>query len=269
MQRMSGIATATAAMVAACTGTKAKVLETRKTVPGLRLLDKWAVLIGGGCNHRMGVYDMIMIKDNHIAAAGSLTAAVRQACKYVEQLARRVIVEVEVRTFAELDELLAAIDRGGCETVTRVMLDNMVQRERGATGGRLNRLVAPASALRLRGTGCTLQPQQSQLCCPGGTCAVCPLAACCGVVSMCALCDGHSNHASSDQTCAAGVDISQLQDAVSQVGGRLETEASGNVTQDTVGAIAQSGCDFISCGALTHSVRALDISFNIEVHATQ
>lgn len=128
MQRMSGIATSTAAMVRACAGTAAKVLETRKTVPGLRLLDKWAVLIGGGHNHRMGLYDMVMIKDNHIAAAGSLQAAVTQACAYVQQLDRRVDIEVEVRSMQELQELLATIDGGDCKAVTRVMLDNMVSR---------------------------------------------------------------------------------------------------------------------------------------------
>lgn len=100
---MSGIATATSKMVAKCTGTKAQVLETRKTVPGLRLLDKWAVLIGGGTNHRMGLFDMIMIKDNHIAAAGGLRQAVDQACLFVRSNPdRKIPVEVETRTLEEV-----------------------------------------------------------------------------------------------------------------------------------------------------------------------
>jgi nicotinate-nucleotide pyrophosphorylase (carboxylating) len=99
---MSGIATATRRMVAQCAGTSAKVLETRKTVPGLRLLDKWAVLIGGGCNHRMGLFDMIMIKDNHIAAAGGLRQAVDLACAYVRKADRPISIEVETRTLEEV-----------------------------------------------------------------------------------------------------------------------------------------------------------------------
>ena len=102
VQRMSGIATATSKRVAQCAGTNAKVLETRKTAPGLRMLDKWAVLIGGGCNHRMGLFDMIMIKDNHIAAAGGLRQAVEQACAFVRSSERDIAIEVEARTLEEV-----------------------------------------------------------------------------------------------------------------------------------------------------------------------
>ena len=134
VQRMSGIATATAAMVAACNGTRARVLETRKTAPGLRLLDKWAVLIGGGCNHRIGLYDMIMIKDNHIAAAGGLRAAVDAACSYAAAQERTIAIEVETRTEDEVQELLACLDAGGGKGVTRVMLDNMAVRDAACAG---------------------------------------------------------------------------------------------------------------------------------------
>lgn len=99
---MSGIATATSKMVAQCAGTNAKVLETRKTAPCLRMLDKWAVLIGGGSNHRMGLFDMIMIKDNHIAAAGGLPQAVDQACTFVRSSDREIAIEVETRTLEEV-----------------------------------------------------------------------------------------------------------------------------------------------------------------------
>ena len=136
VQRMSGIATATAAMVAACAGTHAKVLETRKTVPGLRVLDKWAVLIGGGCNHRIGLHDMIMIKDNHIAAAGSLRAAVDSACVYSAAQSRSIPIEVETSTIEEVQELLQVLDSGGGKGVTRVMLDNMAEREPSCSGAR-------------------------------------------------------------------------------------------------------------------------------------
>ncbi|GIL94792.1 hypothetical protein Vretimale_941 [Volvox reticuliferus] len=108
MQRMSGIATATAAMVSALDGLPTKVLETRKTAPGLRLLDKWAVLIGGGTNHRMGLYDMMMIKDNHIAAAGGIRAAVQRAEDYIRDqgLGSSMSIEVETSDLAEVDEVV-------------------------------------------------------------------------------------------------------------------------------------------------------------------
>lgn len=190
MQRMSGIATATKKMAEAAK--PARILETRKTVPGLRLLDKWAVLIGGGENHRMGLFDMVMIKDNHIAAAGGIPQAVAATQKYLQDRELDMGVEVETRTLDEVKELLEC--RGeGRGRVTRIMLDNMV---------------APS---------------------PNG-----------------------------------GLDVSMLEKAVHLVGGQLETEASGNLTMETVAQIGSTGVTFISSGALTHSVKALDISLNID-----
>jgi len=180
MQRMSGIATATAAMVAAAR--PARILETRKTAPGLRLLDKWAVLIGGGENHRMGLYDMVMIKDNHIAAAGGITAAVARTAEWLAAHGRSgTPVEVEAATLEDVAEALRGCGGGGC--VTRIMLDNM--------------------------------------------------------------------------------DCATMAAAVALVGDLAETEASGNVTLERVPLIAATGVTFISSGALTHSVQALDISLNI------
>ena len=115
LQRMSGIATDTRRFVDAVAGTRAVILDTRKTCPGLRLLDKWAVRLGGGQNHRTGLYDMVLIKDNHIAAAGGITQAVRKAR---ERVPRGILIEVEVKSLAELDEALAL-------GVDRIMLDNM------------------------------------------------------------------------------------------------------------------------------------------------
>lgn len=182
MQRMSGIATLTAAMAAAAA--PARILETRKTVPGLRVLDKWAVLIGGGNNHRMGLFDMVMIKDNHIAAAGGIAAAIHRTGEYLQAHGMGgTPVEVECATVEDVEEVLRCCSTplGAC--VTRVMLDNM------------------------------------------------------------------------------GADA--MRQAVGLVAGRLETEASGNVTLETLPRMAASGVDFISSGALTHSVTALDISLNI------
>lgn len=131
MQRMSGIATQTAAMVKAigcCTRTR--LLDTRKTVPGLRLLDKWAVKIGGGENHRIGLYDMMMIKDNHIAAAGSLQKAVHAAEEYMQAKNIRRPLEVETRTIEEVNEVLEVIDASpDSSMVTRIMLDNMATKK--------------------------------------------------------------------------------------------------------------------------------------------
>lgn len=194
VQRMSGIATATAVMSQAVKGSKAKIIETRKTVPGLRVLDKWAVLMGGGANHRMGLYDMVMIKDNHVTEAGGITAAVARCQDYLAQKGMDVPMEVETRSLEEVRELMHLVDGGKAAKVTRIMLDNMAQ----------------------------LNPA-----CPGG------------------------------------VDVGVLEEAVAIVGGRLDTEASGNVTLSSVARIASTGVTFISCGALTHSVMALDISLKI------
>jgi nicotinate-nucleotide pyrophosphorylase (carboxylating) len=186
MQRMSGIATATRRMAEAAR--PATLLDTRKTAPGLRAVDKWAVRLGGGQNHRTGLYDMILIKDNHIAAAGGVGRAIGAARRYRDQQALGLHIEVEARTIEEVEEVLRA---GG---VDWILLDNMV---------------------RLHDDGF--------------------------------------------------VDTGRLREAVQRVGGRLKTEASGNVTLETVPAIAASGVDYISSGALTHSVRALDISLKIEL----
>ena len=185
MQRMSGIATLTRQMADAAA--PATMLETRKTVPGLRLPDKWAVLVGGGKNHRMGLFDMIMIKDNHIAASGSIEAAVRNAHAYLQANAMDdVKIEVETRTMDEVAVVIALLDDEAVDTsaVSRVMLDNM--------------------------------------------------------------------------------SLEDMAEAVRMFGGRVETEASGNVTLETVHTIGQTGVTFISSGALTHSVMALDISLNVE-----
>ena len=186
MQRMSGLATATRRMMDAAAG-GATILDTRKTAPGLRALDKWAVRLGGGQNHRVGLYDMILVKDNHIAAAGGVREAVEAAQRYRTEHDPNLLIEVETRTLGEVAELLAV---GG---VDRVLLDNMVRVE-------------------------------------GDT-----------------------------------VDTSMLTEAVARIDGQLQTEASGNVTLATVPAIAQTGVDYISSGALTHSVVALDISLKIEL----
>ncbi len=185
MQRMSGIATATHHMVHAASPFGARILDTRKTAPGLRLLDKWAVKLGGGENHRIGLFDMILIKDNHIAAAGSIELAIVAAQQFRTANNPNLEIEVETRT---LDEVARALETGG---IDRLLLDNMV------------------------------------------------------------VVDGKA------------IDTSMLEAAVSLVGGRYATEASGNVTLKTVPAIAATGVDFISSGALTHSVKALDISLKI------
>jgi nicotinate-nucleotide pyrophosphorylase (carboxylating) len=174
LQRMSGIATATRRFVDAVRGTRAVILDTRKTAPGLRALDKWAVRLGGGRNHRMGLYDMVLVKDNHIAAVGSITDAVARV--RAGDVGRRPI-EVEVTTLDELEETLAL-------GVDRILLDNMS-------------------------------------------------------------CD-------------------ELRRAVRITAGRVPLEASGGVTLETVAEIAATGVDFISTGAITHSVKALDISLDLD-----
>lgn len=188
MQRMGGVATAAARFAEAAR--PATVLDTRKTAPGLRSLDKWAVRLGGAANHRTGLYDMVLVKDNHVAAAGGVRAAVEAVDRHLRETGRDVPVEVEARTLDEVDAVLAAHADG--LRVDRVLLDNFAR---------------PA---------------------PDG-----------------------------------GVDTAPLEAAVRRVGGRIQTEASGNVTLDTVGAVARTGVDFVSTGALTHSVRALDVSLKV------
>lgn len=175
LQRMSGIATATRQMVDLIAGTKAQLLDTRKTVPGHRLTDKLAVKHGGGTNHRMGLYDMAMIKDNHIKAAGGISKAIKQV-----KAALPISVKVEVET-TNLEEVQEAL-QGGADII---MLDNM----------------------------------------------------------------------SSEM----------MKEAVALIGNKAATEASGNITHERIREVAETGVDFISVGALTHSVRALDMSMNFEV----
>lgn len=187
IQRMSGIATMTRKMVDIAKPYGVEILDTRKTAPGLRLMDKWAVELGGGKNHRIGLFDMILIKDNHIAAAGGIRQAVEAARSYCDADGRRLTIEVEARTLDEVDEVI------GVEGVAIVLLDNMTRWNGG------------------------------------------------------------------------DFDVSMLEEAASRIGGRMKTEASGNVRLDTVEAIAKTGVDYISCGALTHSVTALDVGLNITV----
>ena len=175
MQRMSGVATQTRKYVKALEGTKTRVLDTRKTTPGLRLLEKEAVKIGGGVNHRIGLYDMILLKDNHVDFAGGIPQAIRRAKEYLTNNGKSLDIEIEVRNFEELDQVLT---EGG---VRRIMLDNFT-------------------------------PENTR----------------------------------------KAVDI---------IGGRFETESSGGITFDTLRDYAECGVDYISVGALTHSVKSLDISF--------
>lgn len=207
MQRMSGIATAARRMAEAAR--PAVVLDTRKTAPGLRALDKWAVALGGAQNHRTGLYDGVLVKDNHIAAAGGIEAALRAAHGYLDAHGLTLPVEVEARTLHEVDVVLRLVGAG--LRVDRVLLDNMARR----TGP------APAKA--------KLPERKS----------------------------------SDSRRKAGGLDTTVLAEAVRRIGGRIETEASGNVTLETAGAIAATGVDFLSSGALTHSVRALDLSLKI------
>ena len=174
MQRMSGVATATNRYVALVEGTGAKVLDTRKTTPGMRMLEKQAVRLGGGVNHRIGLFDMILLKDNHIDFAGGIENAVGGAKRYLKEKNKSLKIEVEVRDIDELNEVLRV---GG---VDRVMLDNFT---------------------------------------PAAT-----------------------------------------KEAVQIVNGRVELESSGGITSETIRSYAETGVDYISVGALTHSVKGLDMS---------
>ena len=175
LQRMSGIATMTAKYVKRLEGTKTRVLDTRKTTPGMRMLEKQAVKIGGGTNHRIGLFDMILLKDNHIDFAGGIENAISRCHEYLKAKGKDLKIEIEVRDFAELQRVL---DFGG---VDRIMLDNFT----------------PAETKK----------------------------------------------------------------AVDLIAGRFETESSGGITFDTIRDYAEQGVDFISVGALTHSVKGLDMSF--------
>lgn len=175
MQRMSGIATTTHRYMERLKGTKTRVLDTRKTTPGMRILEKQAVKIGGGVNHRIGLFDMILLKDNHIDFAGGIKPALDRCHAYLKEKELDLKIEIEVRNF---DELRQVLEHGG---VDRIMLDNFSVADTGK--------------------------------------------------------------------------------AVRMIGGRFETESSGGITIDTLRDYAEQGVDYISVGALTHSVKCLDLSF--------
>ena len=175
MQRMSGIATMTHRYVELIKGTKAHVLDTRKTTPGMRILEKQAVKIGGGMNHRIGLFDMILLKDNHVDFAGGIKNAIDRCHKYLKENSLDLKIEIEVRNFIEIQQVM---DCGG---VDRIMFDNF--------------------------------------------------------------------------------SIDDTRTAVEMIAGRFETESSGGITFETIRQYAECGVDYISVGALTHSVKGLDMSF--------
>jgi nicotinate-nucleotide pyrophosphorylase (carboxylating) len=174
MQRMSAIATKTHNLTALTKGTKARLLDTRKTTPNFRLLEKWAVLIGGGFNHRIGLFDMVMLKDNHVDMAGGIRQAIIRTKDYLRARNKNLKIEIETRSLEEVGQV---IDVGGVDII---MLDNM--------------------------------------------------------------------------------NVETMREAVAMIGGKYQTEASGGITEDTIKGVAECGVDFISVGALTHSVHSLDLS---------
>jgi nicotinate-nucleotide pyrophosphorylase (carboxylating) len=174
LQRMSGIATYTNYLTSLIRGTDARLLDTRKTTPNFRIAEKWAVHIGGGVNHRFGLYDMVMLKDNHIDYAGGVQNAIKSTVSYLEKAGKNLKIEIEVRNLRELDEVLSV------GHVHRIMLDNMLP--------------------------------------------------------------------------------SDIREAIGMIGGRYETEASGGITEKNIREIAETGVDYISVGALTHSYKSLDLS---------
>ncbi|MDF2430599.1 MAG: hypothetical protein JWP44_230, partial [Mucilaginibacter sp.] len=174
MQRMSGIATKTREIVDILKDTKTKVLDTRKTTPGLRYIEKWAVRIGGGVNHRFGLYDMILVKDNHVDYAGGIKQAIEKTQQYIVSKNKKLEIEIEVRNLLELEEVLQT---GG---INRILLDNF--------------------------------------------------------------------------------NFADLRRAVAIIDGKYATEASGGITTDNIREYAACGVDYISVGALTHSVKSLDLS---------
>ena len=174
MQRMSGIATYTDSLNRLIAGTRAKLLDTRKTTPNFRMMEKWAVLIGGGRNHRYGLFDMIILKDNHIDYAGGIKQAIEATHSYLKQIGKHLPIEVETRNLLEVKQALQA---GG---IQRIMLDNM--------------------------------------------------------------------------------SLEMMREAVDLINDAVETEASGGITEKTIADVAQTGVDFISVGALTHSIKSMDMS---------
>ncbi len=180
MQRMSGIATKTNEYVKAIEGTNAKVIDTRKTTPNIRFLEKYAVTVGGGFNHRFGLYDMIMLKDNHIDFCGGITKAVTKVREYLKTNNLDLRIEVETRNLENVKEILI------CGGIDRIMLDNFSPKK--------------------------------------------------------------------------------VKEAVDIINNKYETEASGGITLETIRSYAETGVDFISVGALTHSVRSLDLSLKAEIN---
>jgi len=178
MQRMSGIATYTNRLCQMIAGTKAQLMDTRKTTPNFRLMEKWAVAIGGGTNHRYALYDMVMLKDNHIDMAGGIRPAIENIKKYLKAQNKDLKIEVETRTLSEVEE---AMKVGGIDVI---MLDNM--------------------------------------------------------------------------------SIEDMKRAVELIDGKFKTEASGGITESTLRSVAECGVDYISVGALTHSVKSLDLSLKVE-----
>jgi nicotinate-nucleotide pyrophosphorylase (carboxylating) len=177
MQRLSGVATATHHVASIIKDLPTQILDTRKTTPGMRLLEKWAVSVGGGTNHRIGLYDMMMIKDNHVDAAGGIEPAIQSALAYNKTYGKSLAIEIETRNLAEVKEVL----RVG--NIQRIMLDNF--------------------------------------------------------------------------------DLETMREAVMLINKQYETEASGGITESTVRSYALTGVDYISIGAITHSVKALDLSLKI------
>ncbi len=174
MQRMSAIATKTQDFVSLLDGTDTKILDTRKTTPGIRALEKWAVKIGGGENHRFALYDMIMLKDNHIDFAGGITKAIQKTKNYLKEKGKDLKIIVEARNLDEVDEILQS------EGVYRILLDNF--------------------------------------------------------------------------------DYDETREAVKRIGGKCQTESSGGINEETIRQYAECGVDYISSGALTHSVYNMDLS---------
>jgi nicotinate-nucleotide pyrophosphorylase (carboxylating) len=177
MQRMSGIATHTHKLAQLIKGTKAQVMDTRKTTPGFRLCEKWAVYLGGGRNHRYALYDMIMLKDNHVDLGGGIRKALTSAKEFTTPAGKNLLVEVETRTLNEVKE---ALETGGADII---MLDNM--------------------------------------------------------------------------------STAMMKEAVALIAGRAKIEASGKITEANIREVAECGVDYISVGALTHSVRSMDISLKV------
>jgi nicotinate-nucleotide pyrophosphorylase (carboxylating) len=178
MQRMSGIATHTRHLTDLISHTNTRLLDTRKTTPNFRIMEKWAVVIGGGVNHRYGLFDMILLKDNHVDYAGGIDKAINKAKEYIASTGRNLKIEIETRNLKEVE---LALKTGG---IFRIMLDNM--------------------------------------------------------------------------------DTSTLKEAVKLINRQVETEASGGITEHSIVSIAETGVDYISVGALTHSVKSLDLSLKAE-----